>query len=90
MITPKMSDQACAIIPGRKLFLHTASIPNWTPNPVILKTGPTPSYRWPIPKMTAWIRTANAVLPVRAYRAEAWSLLQYSANEERLTGCDRR
>jgi hypothetical protein len=36
MITPKISDHACATIPGRRLFRHRASSPNKTPNRVIL------------------------------------------------------
>jgi len=53
IIAPKMSDHACAIIPGLRLFRHSANNPNRAPNKVILATAPTPSYRWPIPNTSA-------------------------------------
>ncbi len=43
MITPKISDHACANMPGLRLFRQTATNQNRTPNSMILPTAPTPS-----------------------------------------------
>ena len=58
-ITLRMSDQACEIIPGRRLLRQYASIPNSTPSAVITITILLPWYQWPMPKRTAWARYAR-------------------------------